>query len=90
MKPGVTAGDDHPQRAPLSRDRVLAAAVELADAEGLASLSMRRLAGRLGVEAMSLYHYVRSKDELLAGSLDRVLSELELPPAGTPWISKPG
>lgn len=81
------APDDDPirPRAPLSRDRVLAAAVELADADGLAAVSMRRLAARLGVEAMSLYHYVRSKDELLGGILERVLSELELSPAGTPW-----
>jgi AcrR family transcriptional regulator len=83
---GSAPDDDPPvSRAPLSRDRLLAAAIELADADGLAALSMRRLAARLGVEAMSLYHYVRSKDELLGGILERVLSELELPPAGTPW-----
>jgi AcrR family transcriptional regulator len=70
---------------PLSRDRVLAAAVELADADGLAALSMRRLAARLGVEAMSLYYHVRNKNEVLGGILERVLSELELPLAGTPW-----
>ena len=82
-----TAGDDElPEpRTPLSRDRVLAAALELADGEGLTAVSMRRVAARLGVEAMSLYHYVQSKDELLAGILELVLSEIELPRAGTPW-----
>lgn len=74
-----------PPRAPLSRDRVLDAAIGLADADGLAAVSMRRIAASLGVEAMSLYHYVKSKDELLAAILDRVLAELVLPPAATPW-----
>jgi len=82
----TTADGAHPEpRTPLSRERVLTAALELADAEGLRAVSMRRVAARLGVEAMSLYHYVRSKDELLAGILERVLSEIELPRAGTPW-----
>ena len=86
MKSGFASGDDPiPPRAPLSRDRVIDAAIELADADGLAALSMRRLAARLGVEAMSLYYYVRSKDELLGGILERILSELELPPTGAPW-----
>ena len=81
----IADGAQPEPRTPLSRDRVLAAALELADSEGLAAVSMRRVAARLGVEAMSLYHYVRSKDELLAGILERVLSEVELPRAGTPW-----
>ena len=50
------------QREPLSRDRVLAAAVALADAEGLPALTMRRLAADLGVEAMSLYHHLPGKE----------------------------
>ncbi|HEY4768224.1 MAG TPA: TetR family transcriptional regulator, partial [Candidatus Limnocylindria bacterium] len=57
-------------RIPLSRERVLRAAMELADEAGLESLSMRRLAQPLGVEAMSLYHHVRNKDDLLSGMLD--------------------
>lgn len=74
-----------PLRAALSRDRVLDAAIALADAEGIGAVSMRRIAASLGVEAMSLYHYVKSKDELLGAILDRVLAELVLPPVTTPW-----
>ena len=86
MKTGTARGDDPiPPRVPLSRDRVLTAAIELADADGLAALSMRRLATSLGVEAMSLYYHVRNKNEVLGGILEQVLSRLELPLAGTPW-----
>ena len=53
------------QRSPLSKDRVLAAAVELADRDGLEALSMRRLGAELGVEAMALYRHVGNKDELI-------------------------
>jgi AcrR family transcriptional regulator len=67
------------KRGPLTRERILRAAVDLADGQGLAGLSMRGLAARLGVEAMSLYHHVRSKDELLAGALELVLAEVTLP-----------
>jgi AcrR family transcriptional regulator len=72
-------------RAPLSRERVLRAAMELADEAGLDALSMRRLAQRLGVEAMSLYHHVRNKDDLLAGMLDAVYAEIELPAGTGEW-----
>jgi AcrR family transcriptional regulator len=68
-------------RVPLSRERVLRAAVDLADRGGVGSLSMRKLAQELGVEAMSLYHHVASKDDLLDGMVDVVFGELE-PPAG--------
>lgn len=72
-------------RTPLSREQVLRAAVELADEVGLESLSMRRLAQQLGVEAMSLYHHVRNKQDLLGGMLDLVYAEIELPSAGGDW-----
>jgi AcrR family transcriptional regulator len=86
LNTGTAPGNDPiPPRTPLSRERVIGAAIDLADAEGLAALSMRRLATSLGVEAMSLYYHVRNKNEVLGGILERVLSELELPPAGTPW-----
>lgn len=86
MNSGTATGHDpDPTRTPLSRERVIAAALDLADADGLAALSMRRLAARLGVEAMSLYYHVRNKNDVLGGILERVLSELELPLAGTPW-----
>lgn len=64
---------------PLSRARVCEAAVRLADVDGVASLSMRRLAATLGVEAMSLYHHVRNKDDLLDGMVDVVFSEMVVP-----------
>jgi AcrR family transcriptional regulator len=72
-------------RVPLSRERVLQAAITLADESGLDSLSMRRLAQELGVEAMSLYHYFKSKNELLAGMLEAVYAEFERPPRGGDW-----
>ncbi|MEM7202320.1 MAG: TetR/AcrR family transcriptional regulator [Planctomycetota bacterium] len=76
-----------PRAARLALDpaRIAAAAVELADHEGLAALSMRRLARLLGVEAMSLYHHVANKEELLDGMVDRVVAEIEPPELGQPW-----
>jgi len=74
-----------PARAPLSRDRVLQTAVELADQGGIDSLSMRRLGRTLGVEAMSLYNHVASKDDLLDGLADIAVGEIELPAAGEDW-----
>src|SRR4051812_35425086 len=72
-------------RLSLSRDRILQAAVTLADASGIQALTMRRLGQELGFEAMSLYSHVRSKDDLLDGALDRVLAECEQPVADGPW-----
>ncbi|HEY8169395.1 MAG TPA: TetR/AcrR family transcriptional regulator C-terminal domain-containing protein [Candidatus Limnocylindrales bacterium] len=69
-------------RTPLTRERVLRAAVELADAEGLEALSMRRLAQALGVEAMSLYYYVASKDELRADMVGLIQAEIVFPHTG--------
>jgi methylated-DNA-[protein]-cysteine S-methyltransferase len=65
-------------RKALTRDAVLDAAVAIADAEGLAALSMRRLGTDLGVEAMSLYNHVANKDDLLRGIVDRVWAEVDL------------
>jgi AcrR family transcriptional regulator len=70
---------------PLSRPRILRTAVALADEAGVASLTMRKLADRLGVEAMSLYHHVRNKDEILDGMVDLVFGEIDLPSEGTGW-----
>jgi AcrR family transcriptional regulator len=69
-------------REPLSRERTLAAAVALADAEGLKALTMRRLAADLGVEAMSLYYHLPGKEGLLDGLADSVLAEIAAGPAG--------
>jgi AcrR family transcriptional regulator len=72
-------------RMPLSRQRALSSAVALADAKGLASLSMRKLAQEVGVEAMSLYHHVANKEDILDGMVDLVFAEIELPSDGTEW-----
>jgi predicted RNase H-like nuclease/AcrR family transcriptional regulator len=74
-----------PARRPLDRDRVVTEAVALADEAGLAALSMRTLAGRLGVEAMSLYHHVPGKEALLDAMVDGVVGELHLPVVGGDW-----
>src|SRR6202035_2494842 len=72
-------------RTPLSRERVLLAAVAFADEHGIASLSMRKLGDVLGVEAMSLYNHVANKDELLDGMVDLVFGEIDLPADGGGW-----
>lgn len=73
------------RRAPLNRDRVLRAAISLVDQDGIESLSMRKLGQALGVEAMSLYNHVASKDEILDGIADHVLSEIDLPATNADW-----
>jgi AcrR family transcriptional regulator len=70
---------------PLTRDRIVATAVALADADGLAKLSMRSIAAELGVEAMSLYHHVRGKEALLDAMVDVVFGEFHDPVAGGDW-----
>jgi AcrR family transcriptional regulator len=72
-------------RLPLTRERVLAAAVALADRGGIGSLSMRKLAQELGVEAMSLYHHVANKDDILDGLVDVVFGEIDLPTGEEGW-----
>jgi AcrR family transcriptional regulator len=72
-------------RQPLTRERVLRAAVGLADREGIAALSMRKLGQELGVEAMSLYNHVANKEEILDGIVDLVVMEVDPPDAGAHW-----
>ena len=72
----------------LARDAVVDAALELVETEGLERLSMRRLGRRLGIEAMALYTYVQSKDDLLDAVAVRVLSSLELPDPDADWESR--
>jgi AcrR family transcriptional regulator len=76
---------DPEARLPLSRDRILESALALADEGGIESVTMRKLGQELGFEAMSLYNYVASKDELLDGILDLVLAETELPAPDGDW-----
>jgi AcrR family transcriptional regulator len=73
------------KRQPLTRDRVLDAAITLVDEQGLAALSMRRLAQSLGVEAMSLYNHVANKEDLTDAIVERVLAEFELPADVKDW-----
>ncbi len=70
------------RRAPLSKERVLEAAVAFADASGIDSLSMRRLGQKLGVEAMSLYNHVANKDDILDGIVDLLIGEINVLAAG--------
>jgi AcrR family transcriptional regulator len=73
------------KRAPLNRDRVLGAALELADEGGTGALTMQQIGRRLGVEAMSLYRHVRNKDDILDGIVDLVFAEIELPADRSSW-----
>lgn len=82
------ATDTPRARAPLSRERVLRGAVAIADAGGIASLTIRSLAYELGVKPMSVYHHVANKDEILDGIVDLVFSEIELPSAAGDWRSE--
>ena len=84
----MTAGStgDRVQRIPLNRERVLRAAVALADESGSESLSMRKLGEAVGVEAMSLYHHVANKDDMLDGMIDVVFGEIELPSDCGDWM----
>ena len=72
-------------RLPLTRERVLSAAIVLADTGGIDSLSMRRLAQELGVKAMSLYNHVTDKDDILDGIVDLVFGEIAVPSDLADW-----
>ena len=72
-------------RIPLTRERVLSAAIVLADTGGIDSLSMRRLADELGVKAMSLYNHVADKDDILDGIVDLVFAEIAVSPDQADW-----
>jgi AcrR family transcriptional regulator len=79
-------GESPSGRTPLSRDRILAAALAYTDQHGLQALSMRKLAAELGVEAMSLYNHIDNKDDILVGIADLVFAEVVIPtPASASW-----
>jgi AcrR family transcriptional regulator len=82
MVKAATAGGRSPARPRLTRERVLRAALDYADAHGLPALSMHKLGAELGVKGMSLYGYVASKEVLLDGMVEVMLAELDFPPAG--------
>ena len=76
---------DKEDRIPLNRERVLRAAIALADAAGIEALTMRHLGKAVGVEAMSLYNHVANKDDVLDGMVDLIVSEIELPSSHGEW-----
>jgi AcrR family transcriptional regulator len=85
LEPASQAKPSAKRRTPLNRERVLSAAIALVDEAGVESLTMRKLAKELGVEAMSLYNHVANKDDLLDGIVEIVFSEIELPSSGGDW-----
>jgi AcrR family transcriptional regulator len=84
-EPNVTAPAQTPRRERLNRERVLQAAVALADESGMGAVSMRRLAQELGVVPMALYKHVADKEELLDGMVDTVIGEIDPPDPGLDW-----
>ncbi len=81
----MAQGTERKQREKLTRDRVIDAALRIMDDEGLDAVSMRRVGRELGVEAMSLYHHVHDKEDLLLGIRERVLSEFLDPGTEGDW-----
>ena len=73
------------RQTPLEVRLILNTAIDMADAHGIQALSMRKLASRLGVEAMSLYHHIAGKEELLDAMVERVFDEIDLPVPGNDW-----
>ncbi|WP_433543904.1 TetR/AcrR family transcriptional regulator (plasmid) [Streptomyces sp. CA-294286] len=72
-------------RTPLTRERVIRAATAVADEKGVGALTMRAVSRLLGVEAMSLYHHVAGREDILDGMVDAVFAEIDLPPRDTDW-----
>jgi AcrR family transcriptional regulator len=79
--PQPTATGDRPRREPLSRQRIVQAALRIMDEEGLDAVTMRHVGRELGVEAMSLYNHVRDKDDILDGITEEVLRGFDMPRA---------
>lgn len=78
---------DEGERVPLSRERVLAGAIAVADARGLGALTIRSLADELGVKPMTLYHHIPNKEAILDGIVDVVFGEIDLPSPQAGWRS---
>jgi AcrR family transcriptional regulator len=85
MRERGTGQHARPKRAPLSRERVVTAAMALADEKGEAGVTMRAIAARLGVEAMSLYNHVADREDILGGMVDAVFGEIDLPTSAMDW-----
>ncbi|MBW3642618.1 MAG: TetR/AcrR family transcriptional regulator [Actinobacteria bacterium] len=80
--------DDDRERPPITRRRIVEAALRLVDEHGLSALTFRRLATELGASPMSAYAHVRNKDELLDLMLDHVLGEIDLRPTASDWVAQ--
>lgn len=83
MPPKAVRG--RPRGAALTPEKILRCAIRLADERGIEAVSMRTIAGKLGVEAMALYNHVAGKDEILGGIVDLVVSEIDVPAGGSDW-----
>ena len=81
----MSRGTKTATRLPLNKERVIAAAVALADTEGFESLTMRKLAEELDTAPMSLYRHVANKEELLDGMIDVVFGEIDVPSGQSDW-----
>jgi AcrR family transcriptional regulator len=81
------AGRPRAGQEPLTRERILGAALEIVDEEGLGNLSMRRLAAELGVNPMSIYHHLPGKEAVVSGLVEVVFTRMRMPPSdeGLPW-----
>lgn len=79
------SGQAKKRRVPLDRERVLRAAIALADRGGIEALSMRRLGRALGIEAMSLYNHVANKDDILAGIVDIIVRDIDIAESAVDW-----
>ena len=84
MTRNTSSGSRHQH---LTRERILRAAISIADRDGVEALTMRGLGSELGVEAMALYRHFANKDELLESMVDLLVGEITIPPAGGPWRS---
>lgn len=86
MPAGTRKREAEAPRERLSRDRVVEAALRIMDDEGLDAVTMRRVAREVGVEAMSLYHHVRDKEDLLDAICSLVMQEFRFPDEDRPWV----
>src|SRR5262245_63179801 len=86
VKTEASQTEQTPRREPLTRERIVDAALGLMDAEGLEAVTMRRIGRELGVEAMSLYNHVEDKDDILNQVTERVMTEFEYPEWTDDWV----
>ena len=86
MKTESTRTEPATRREPLTKERIVDAALRVMDAEGLEAVTMRRIGRELGVEAMSLYNHVEDKDDILNGVTERVFTGFDYPPFTGDWL----